>query len=173
MANGIKTLACAALLAVLLLLPQAAAQNGVARIGYVDMKLLLDSAPQIAFSREAIDREFRPLNDNIATDEQRLQDLHAQLETAGADRIRLENRIRNLELSINRRKEDLRQQILFRRNEAIQALEDDINQAVAAVARTRNYDLIISSPVIYANDTVDLTQAVLAYLQQQSQADGN
>lgn len=153
--------------------PTALAQNGIARIGYVDMKQLLDNAPQIAISREAIDREFRPQNDAIASDEQRLQDLRAQLQSPDADRLRLENRIRDLELSINRRREDLRQQILFRRNEAIQALEDDINQAVAAVARGRNYDLIISSPVIYANDTVDLTQAVLNYLQLQSQSGNN
>lgn len=161
-----------ALLASAFVAPHGLAQTNI-RIGYVDMKQLLDNAPQITLSREAIDREFRPQSDNIATDEQRLNDLRAQLQTPDDDRARQENRIRNLQLSINRRKEDLRQQILFRRNEAIQALEDDINQAVAAVARSRSYDLIISSPVIYANDSVDLTQDVLAYLQQQSQSDNS
>ncbi len=161
------------LLAGLLLATAAAAQNSPARIGYVDMKRLLDNAPQIALNRESIDREFRPQNDSIAVDEQRLQDMQEQLQEPGSDTNALQNSIRNLELSINRRREDLRQQILFRRNEIIQELEDDINQAVAAVARTRNYDLIISSPVIYANSTVDLTQDVLNYLQQQSQTNGN
>jgi len=146
-------------------------QNAPAKIGYIDMKQLLDNAPQITLSRESIDREFRPQNDRIANDEQRLNDLRSQQETTGDTSNSLTNRIRNLELSINRRREDLRQQILFRRNEAIQELEDDINQAVATVARSRNYDLIISSPVVYANDTVDLTQTVLDYLQQQSLSD--
>ncbi len=175
MSSGITTcwLMTRLLVWLLLLTATAQAQNGLARIGYVDMKQLLDNAPQITLSRESIDREFRPQNDNIATDEERLQQLREQLQSPAADRSRLENRIRNLELSINRRREDLRQQILFRRNEAIQELEDDINQAVASVARSRNYDLIISSPVIYANDSVDLTLAVLAYLQQQAAADGD
>lgn len=150
------------------------AQTDNPRIGYVDMKQLLDSAPQIALSRESIDREFRPQSDAINTDEERLHGLREQLQTReGTDKDALEQRSRNLELSINRRREDLRQQILFRRNEAIQDLEDDINQAVATVARTRNYDLIISSPVIYANSTVDLTQQVLRHLEQQNNSQSN
>jgi len=151
-----------------------AAQDNNSRIGYVDMKQLLDSAPQIALSRESIDREFRPKSDAINADEERLHDLRDQLQTRDAsNKSVLEQRVRNLELSINRRREDLRQQILFRRNEAIQDLENDINQAVATVARTGHYDLIISSPVIYANSTVDLTQQVLRHLQQQSNNQNN
>ena len=157
----------------LLLASVAVGQNDPPRIGYVDMKQLLDNAPQITLSRESIDREFRPQNDNIAGDEQRLQNMRNQQQPPDSDSISLQNRIRNLELSINRRREDLRQQILFRRNEIIQELEDEINLAVATVARNRNYDLIVSSPVIYANSTVDLTQDVLNYLQQQSQAGSN
>lgn len=147
------------------------AQQTTLKIGYVDMRQLLDQAPQITLSREAIDREFRPRNDAIAADEERLQVLNRRLQEAGGDSLMLQNQIRDLQLSINRRREDLRQEILFRRNEAIQALEDDINSAVAAVARSDAYDLILSSPVIYANDRVDLTARVLQVLQQQQNAD--
>lgn len=149
-----------------------AAQQTTLKIGYVDMRQLLDQAPQITLSREAIDREFRPRNDAIAADEQRLQGLTKQLQSAGGDSLVLQNQIRDLQLSINRRREDLRQEILFRRNEAIQSLEDDINTAVAAVATQQDYDLILSSPVIYANDRIDLTSLVLEKLQQQARLDG-
>lgn len=149
-----------------------AAQQTTLKIGYVDMRQLLDQAPQITLSREGIDREFRPRNDAIAADEQRLQGLTRQLQSAGGDSLVLQNQIRDLQLSINRRREDLRQEILFRRNEAIQSLEDDINTAVAAVATQQDYDLILSSPVIYANDRIDLTSLVLEKLQQQARLDG-
>jgi len=157
-------------LAVALVVPVSAQQTTL-KIGYVDMRQLLDQAPQITLNREAIDREFRPRNDAIAADEERLQALNRRLQEAGGDSLMLQNQIRDLQLSINRRREDLRQEILFRRNEAIQALEDDINSAVAAVARSDAYDLILSSPVIYANDRVDLTARVLQVLQQQHNAD--
>ena len=154
----------------LMVLPLLAQETDL-KIGYVDMRQLLDQAPQIKLSREAIDREFRPRNDAIAADEQRLQALNKRLQESGSDSQVLRNQIRDLELSINRRREDLRQEIVFRRNEAIQQLEDDINAAVAAVAKTEQYDLILSSPVIYANERVDLTARVLQMLQQQMRAD--
>jgi outer membrane protein len=154
----------------LMVLPLLAQETDL-KIGYVDMRQLLDQAPQIKLSREAIDREFRPRNDAIAADEQRLQALNKRLQESGSDSQILRNQIRDLELSINRRREDLRQEIVFRRNEAIQQLEDDINAAVAAVAKTEQYDLILSSPVIYANERVDLTARVLQMLQQQMRAD--
>ncbi len=157
-------------LLVMLLSTPLMAQQPALKIGYVDMRQLLDSAPQITLSREAIDREFRPRNDAIAADEQRLQALNKRLQETGGDSLVLQNQIRDLQLSINRRREDLRQEILFRRNEAIQKLEDDINAAVAAVARSDDYDLILSSPVMYANDRVDLTDRVLQMLQQRLQA---
>lgn len=141
------------------------------RIGYVDMKQLLDNAPQITLNREALDREFRPRNDAIERDEERLQVMLEQASTGNQTDDSLQNRIRNLQLSINRRREDLRQELLFRRNTAIQDLEDDINQAVASVARNQSYDLILSSPVIYANNSVDLTDEVLEYLRRQTQTD--
>ena len=154
----------------LMVLPLLAQETDL-KIGYVDMRQLLDQAPQIKLSREAIDREFRPRNDAIAADEQRLQALNKRLQESGSDSQIFRNQIRDLELSINRRREDLRQEIVFRRNEAIQQLEDDINAAVAAVAKTEQYDLILSSPVIYANERVDLTARVLQMLQQQMRAD--
>jgi len=154
----------------LMVLPLSAQETAL-NIGYVDMRQLLDQAPQIKLSREAIDREFRPRNDAIAADEQRLQALNKRLQETGGDSQILQNQIRDLELSINRRREDLRQEIVFRRNEAIQQLEDDINAAVAAVAKSEQYDLILSSPVIYANERVDLTARVLQMLQQQMRAD--
>jgi len=154
----------------LMVLPLSAQETAL-NIGYVDMRQLLDQAPQIKLSREAIDREFRPRNDAIAADEQRLQALNKRLQETGGDSQILQNQIRDLELSINRRREDLRQEIVFRRNEAIQQLEDDINAAVAAVAKSEQYDLILSSPVIYANERVDLTARVLQMLQQQMRSD--
>ena len=52
------------------------------RIGYVDMKRLLDNAPQVMAGREALDLEFRPLNDQLMTDEETLLRLEQELAAA-------------------------------------------------------------------------------------------
>ncbi|MEX0914861.1 MAG: OmpH family outer membrane protein, partial [Wenzhouxiangellaceae bacterium] len=81
------------------------------RIGYVDMKRLLDNAPQVIAGRAELDIEFRPINDELLADEARLLSLEQELASASnltaeqvADRQR---EIRNLDRSIARRREDL------------------------------------------------------------------
>ena len=41
------------------------------RIGYVDMKQVLDNAPQVVAGRAKLDQEFRDRNDSIQLDEMR------------------------------------------------------------------------------------------------------
>ena len=70
------------------------------RIGYVDMKRLLDNAPQVIAGRAALDIEFRPINDELLEDEAQLLQLEQELGSAtGLTREQVaarEREIRNL-----------------------------------------------------------------------------
>lgn len=148
----------------------AVAQQGT-RIGYVDMETLLSEAPQIKAGRDAIDSEFRPRHQEIQADAQRLEELRQELERIPGDdqqaRQALQQEIDNLSMLIERRREDLRQEMLYRNNQYTQRVESDIKAAVRAVARENNYDLVLSSPVLYADDSANLTARVLEYLRRQ------
>ena len=139
------------------------------RIGYVDMKRLLDNAPQVMAGREALDLEFRPLNDQLMTDEETLLRLEQELAAASGLSIEQTNarqrEIRNLRRSIERRREDLADDLNFRRNRQIKELGSEIEVAVQTVARREGYDLVLSSPVAYASATIDITDKVLAFLE--------
>jgi len=140
------------------------------RIGYVDMKRLLDNAPQVLAGREQLDREFRPRNESIIADEARLLRLQEQAEVdedlSEEERESLAREARNLQRSITRRREDLREELQFRRDAAVKALEEEVNLAVQAVAREDGFDLILSSPaVLFASDPVDITDRILRYLE--------
>ena len=52
------------------------------RIGYVDMKRVLDNAPQVLAGRTLLDQEFRARNDSIELDESRLNLMESQLAQA-------------------------------------------------------------------------------------------
>lgn len=146
------------------------------RIGYVDMKRVLDNAPQVVASREQLEREFRPRNDDILDEEARLNTRQQQLLDDGmdpAERIELEREVRNMQRTIERRKEDLRDELAFRRNEEIQRLEDELTVAVQSIAREQGYDLVIASPVVYANPTLDITELILSRLSDEFTADQN
>ena len=144
------------------------------RVGYVDMKRVLDSAPQVLAGRDQLDLEFRPRNDAIEFQERQVQDMEDRLQLgdiAEDARIRLERDLREMRRNVNRQKEDLRDELSFRRTEEVQKLEDQINQAVQVIANNSGYDLILSSPVVYADPSLDITQLILDQLRLEYEAD--
>lgn len=156
----------------LLLSAQAPAQN--LRIGYVNMKEVLDNAPQVVTGRDKLDLEFRPRNDAIEREEAQAEGLERRLQLGdlGAEeRNRLERELRELRRSIERQREDLRDELSFRRTEEVQRLEDQINLAVQDIAESYGYDLVLSSPVIYASPALDITPLILERLQEEHDAD--
>jgi outer membrane protein len=144
------------------------------RVGYVDMKQVLDNAPQVLAGREKLDLEFRPRNETIEFQERQAQTMEDRLAMGDMSedaRTRLERELREMRRNVNRQKEDLRDELSFRRTEEVQKLEDQINQAVEQIARDNGYDLILSSPVVYADPTLDITDLVLDQLRVEFEAD--
>ena len=144
------------------------------RIGYVDMKQVLDNAPQVLAGREKLDIEFRPRNETIEFQERQVQTMEDRLQMgdlAEDDKKRLDRELREMRRNVNRQREDLRDELSFRRTEEVQKLEDQINLAVQEIARDNGYDLILSSPVVYADPSLDITQLILGQLRLEYEAD--
>jgi len=144
------------------------------RIGYVDMKQVLDNAPQVLAGREKLDLEFRPRNETIEFQERQAQVMEDRLALGDLSedaKVRLDRELREMRRNVARQKEDLRDELSFRRTEEVQRLEDQINQAVQAIARDSGYDLILSSPVVYADPSLDITQLILDQLRVEYEAD--
>jgi outer membrane protein len=152
----------------------ASAEAQQLRIGYVDMKRVLDNAPQVLAGRARLDQEFRARNDAIEMDEMRTAALEARLQQgdlSAESRIQTERDIRDLRRNITRRKEDLRDELSFRRTEEVQSLEAQINVAVQEIAERNGFDLIVSSPVVYASPDLDITDLILEQLEVEYAAD--
>ena len=144
------------------------------RIGYVDMKQVLDEAPQVLAGRVKLDQEFRDRNDAIELDEMRAESLEQRIQQGDVNaenRVQLERDLREMRRNITRRKEDLRDELSFRRTEEVQQLEEQINVAVQEIARRNGFDLIVSRPVIYANPDLDITTLILEQLEVEYAAD--
>ncbi len=144
------------------------------RIGYVDMKQVLDNAPQVVAGRAKLDKEFRARNDAIEMDEFRAGTLESRLvqaDLSSDNKLALERELRELHRNISRRKEDLRDELSFRRTEEVQRLEEEINVAVQEIALRNGFDLIISSPVVYASPDLDITDLILEQLEVEFAAD--
>ena len=152
----------------------AAASAQQLRIGYVDMKEVLDNAPQVIAGKTKLDQEFRSRNDSIEMDELRAEALEVRLQQADLtsdNSLQLEREIREFRRNISRRKEDMRDELSFRRTEEVQQLEEEINVAVQEIARRNGFDLIISSPIVYASPDLDITDLILEQLEVEYAAD--
>lgn len=147
------------------------------RIGYVDMKRLFDTMPQLVAAREELDREFRPRNEALLADEARLERMRQELAdeplVGEQERLQREREINNMRRSIERRREDMVEEIRFRTNAKTEALRDTIDVAVREIARENDYDLVLSNPVAYASDSVDITDQVLEWLEADYQSSDN
>lgn len=150
----------------------AVAQEHTGKIGYVDMKRLLDNAPQVIASRNELEQEFAPRDAALKADEQRLAALRAQQEGdtkhAGTDdAVSRKREIDALDRSIKRNRDALRAELKSRSDQELDRSWRDINNAVVEFAREQGYDLIVPSPVVYASSRVDITDQVLERLKRQ------
>lgn len=160
--------------AVLLMVVAGPATAQQLRVGYVDMKQVLDNAPQVLAGKEKLDLEFRPRNETIEFQERQVKEMDSRLQMgdlAEDARIRLDRELREMRRNVNRQREDLRDELSFRRTEEVQKLEGQINLAVQEIARDHGYDLILSSPVIFAAPSLDITELILDQLKLEYEAD--
>lgn len=166
---------CAALLlagvVALAFAASAAAQS--ARVGYVDMKRLIDNAPQVIETRRRLSEEFRQRDAAVAAENARLGELEARerrdalmLPKPAAEALRRE--IEALRKSIERTRNRLAQELKARQDEEFNRQWPRIEAAVIAHARENQLDLVVQAPVFYASAQIDITDAVLARLKREA-----
>ncbi len=146
-----------------------------ARIGYVDLKRLLDNAPQMATSRAHLESEFAPRDTLLKADESKLTALKARQTRDSAilsktDADALKHEVDALERSVKRTREELRGELNARAASERDKVWQLINNAVIEFAREQGYDLIIPSPVVYASGRIDITEQVLERLKHDASA---
>lgn len=149
-----------------------AAQSDAMRIGYVDMKRLLDNAPQVVAGRQQLEREFAPRDTALKTDEARLATQRERFEReknslAREESEALRREIDALDRSIRRNRDNLRIELKTRSDQELDRSWREINNAVIEFAREQNIDLIVPSPVVYASQRIDITDKVLERLKRQ------
>jgi outer membrane protein len=147
----------------------ALAQTAAGKVGYVDLKRLIDNAPQMVESRARLQREFAPRDATLKADETRLADMNKRYARDGAimsraDADALKRQIDTLDGAIKRTREALRNDLNTRAAADRDRIWQQINDTVIDYARTHGYDLIVPSPVVYANPHIDITDAVLDQL---------
>ncbi len=145
------------------------AAQAVPRIAYVDMKRLLDNAPQVAAGRDRLAREFRERDAQLKLQETRLADLKRtqQAPAPGADpaqAAQLAREISTLERGIERLRGQWRSELGTRGAEELGRRWPEIQAVIVEFAREQKYDLVLQGPVLFASANIDITDRVLERL---------
>lgn len=146
-----------------------ATQPAAEKIGYVDFKRLIDNAPQMLESQAKLQSQFATRDSALTADEKRLASMRQHYDRDSAimskpDADALKRDIDTLERSVKRGRDDLHNDFNARAVAERDRIWQDINNAVIEYAHANNYDLIVSSPVIYASPRIDITEPVLERL---------
>lgn len=152
---------------------QALAQGtglSASKIAVVDMKRLIDAAPQFAAGKQRVIAELASVERNLKLEEQKLVELKRRRETQGASMPPAELKslfatIETTERAIKRGREDLNQRIATRTNEVVRELDRTLSEMIAQVAKAQGADVVMSSTaIVYGNPRIDITELVLARL---------
>jgi outer membrane protein len=144
------------------------AQTG-GKIGYVDLKRLLDNAPQMSASKARLERDFTARDAALKADEAKLTASKQRYDRDGAimskaDAEALKREIDALDRSNKRTREDLRTELNTRAASERDRIWLEIQETVITYARSQGYDLLIPSPVIYFDPRIDVTDALIERL---------
>ncbi len=145
------------------------------KIGYINFGRLLEESPQARAAQQTLEGEFLPRQRDVAAQQKSLEEKRDKLKREAAvmseaDRARSEREVRDLELSVQRRFNELQEDLNLRRNEEVGRMQRALLMEVQAYARANGYQLVVSEGVLFAAEAVDITPQVIAALKAKAPA---
>ena len=148
------------------------------KVGFVNVAIVLDQAPQAAQARARIEREFAPRDREILSQQQQIRTLEDKLVKnaavlSGSERERQEAELRQLKRDLRRSQEEFREDLNLRRSQELSALQRMVTEVIQDMARGEKYDLIMTDGVVFAGDKVNITKRVIERLKSEfKESDG-
>lgn len=162
----------------LMLVHGVAAHGADFKVGFVNVSIVLDQAPQAARARARIEREFAPRDREILSQQQQIRTLEDSLVKNAAvlsasERERQEAELRQLKRELRRSQEEFREDLNLRRSQELSALQRMVTEVIQDMARGEKYDLIMTDGVVFAGDKVNITKRVIERLKSEfKESDG-
>ncbi len=139
------------------------------KIGVVNIPLLMANAPQAAEAKKRLEKEFSPKDKQLVAQQKSIKKLEEKLARDGltmteTEKRQLERDIISKRREAQRSQQEFKEDFSLRRNEELGKMQNRIIEAVKALAKEGNYDLLLTEGVIHASKAVDVTDKVQAKL---------
>ncbi len=140
------------------------------KIGFVNMAEIMESSPQAATARKSLEKEFSSRDKKLTVVRDEILKLEETLKNDAAilsdkRRSELEKEILGKKRKYNRQQDELREDFNIRSNQELGKLQKKIHEVILNIAKTENYDLVVTQPILFASNRIDMTQRILKELQ--------
>jgi outer membrane protein len=139
------------------------------KIGFVEIKKILQNAPQTVKANKVLEKEFTKRTKKLKKTVKKIKakEIAFQKDSmtmSDSDREKKIKEIQGLKIDAQRTEREVREDIDLRRKEEIANVQSLVNIAVEKVAKEQAYDLILYQGVAYAGKKVDITDVVIKAL---------
>lgn len=135
------------------------------KIGFVNIPAVLEKAPQAEKAKKRLEQKFSPRDKQLVAQQKEIQGLEEKLAKdasvmSDSEKTNLERDILNKKRDAKRSQQEFSEDFNASRNEELGKLQRRIVEAVRAIAKDEDYDLLLTDGVIYAKDQFDITNQV-------------
>ncbi len=146
------------------------------KVGVVDINVLLEKYIEEKDIYSLLNEEFFARDQYLLNKRDQIESLRRELMNSSAEQANtreLERTIVNLEREFVRLSNDTRQEFNLRKNEELYKLQREINQAILQYAKDNDYDLILESGLLFAKESLYLTEPIFQTLVKERQESAN
>ncbi len=149
----------------LVLLFAANASYAELKIGFVNVAMVLEKAPQAEKAKKRLESEFSPRDKHLVSQGKEIKNLEEKLSRDASvmgetERRKLERDIIAKKREAKRSQQEFKEDFNMRRNEELGKLQRRILEAIRALAKDQQFDLLLTDGVIYASPQIDVTTQV-------------
>ena len=149
--------------------------QGAPKIGYVNFPAVVDQAPQTQSLMLKLRDEFAPRQRELVAMQTALQEKQETYQRDSSvmgesERLALEREIREETRDLQRANNELQEDFNIRQNEELALLQRTLVQQVQEFVRNEGFDLVVTD-VVYVSGSLDITEDVIAALQQGQSAE--
>ncbi|MBA2650682.1 MAG: OmpH family outer membrane protein [Tatlockia sp.] len=138
-----------------------------AKIGVVDLQKIMQASSQMKTIQQKLEADFKPRRDKLVAIEAGLKQDMEKFKRDGAvmnaaQKKELEKKIVTVQQSFEREGQQYQQELSTAHNEAMEELYGKIRKAIAKVAETDKYDIVLQKDAApFSSDKLDITDSVV------------
>lgn len=141
------------------------------RIGVVDVSRVVKESPQASRAKSSMAIQFARRKNELEAESDALRQDSDRLSQDGpvmsdGDRDELQNDIRDRRRELQMQRSKYNDDVADAERKEFEQMREDILDVINQYARDNDYDLILGDGVLYTSDTVDVTDEILAELEE-------